>query len=61
LKSYKIVNIVDIGVQTIYNLSAICSRTYLANNIITHNTAGDKESDFSAAQKIMYSPRAFNM
>lgn len=61
LKSYKIVNIKDIGVQTIYNLSAICSRTYLANNIITHNTAGDKDSDFAAAQKIMYSPRAFNM
>lgn len=61
LKSYKIIDIKDIGVQTIYNLSAICSRTYLANNIITHNTAGDKESDFSAAQKIMYSPKAFNM
>lgn len=61
LKSYKIIDIKDIGAQTIYNLSAICSRTYLANNIITHNTAGDKESDFSAAQKIMYAPRAFNM
>lgn len=61
LKSYKIISIKDIGTQTIYNLSAICSRTYLANNIITHNTAGDKESDFSAAQKIMYAPKAFNM
>ena len=29
--------------------------------IFAQGTAGDKESDFSAAQKIMYSPRAFNM
>ena len=29
--------------------------------IYCQGTAGDKESDFSAAQKIMYSPRAFNM
>lgn len=29
--------------------------------IYCQGTAGDKESDFSAAQKIMYSPKAFNM
>lgn len=29
--------------------------------IYAQGTAGDKDSDFSAAQKIMYSPRAFNM
>ena len=29
--------------------------------IWAQGTAGDKDSDFSAAQKIMYSPRAFNM
>lgn len=29
--------------------------------IFAQGTAGDKDSDFSAAQKIMYSPRAFNM
>lgn len=29
--------------------------------IFAQGTAGDKDSDFSAAQKIMYAPRAFNM
>ena len=29
--------------------------------IYCQGTAGDKDSDFAAAQKIMYSPRAFNM
>ena len=29
--------------------------------IFAQGTSGDKDSDFSAAQKIMYSPRAFNM
>ena len=29
--------------------------------IYAQGTAGDKESDFKAAQQIMYSPRAFNM
>lgn len=29
--------------------------------IFAQGTAGDKSSDFNAAQKIMYSPRAFNM
>lgn len=61
LKVYKIVAIEFLGQQTIYNLSAICSKSYLANNIITHNTAGDKDSDFQGASQIMYSPRAFNM
>lgn len=51
----------DIGIQTIYNLSAEQSHTYLANNIITHNTAGDNESDFAAMQEIMYNPRGYNV
>lgn len=51
----------DIGTQIIYNLSAEQSHTYLANNIITHNTSGDSESDFSAMQTIMYSPKGYNV
>ena len=50
-----------IGVKTIYNLSAEQSHTYLANNIITHNTAGDDMSDFTAFQEIFYSPEGYNM
>lgn len=51
----------NIGIQTIYNLSAEQSHTYLANNIITHNTAGDNESDFSSMQEIMYNPKGYNV
>ena len=58
---YKVISIEDIGKQVVYNLSACTSRTYLANNIITHNTAGDNESDFAGAQEIMYNPKGYNM
>ncbi len=58
---YKVISIEDIGKQIVYNLSACTSRTYLANNIITHNTAGDNESDFAGAQEIMYNPKGYNM
>ena len=51
----------NIGIQTIYNLSAEQSHTYLANNIITHNTAGDSESDFSSMQEIMYNAKGYNV
>ena len=50
-----------IGIQTIYNLSAEQSHTYLANNIITHNTAGNSQSDFTAFQEMIYSPDGYNM
>lgn len=57
----KINKIEDIGIQTIYNLSAEQSHTYLANNIITHNTAGDSESDFTAFSEMFYYPDGYNM
>lgn len=58
---HKIIKIEDIGIQTVYNLSAEQSHTYLANNIITHNTAGDSESDFSSAQELVYNPEGYNI
>lgn len=54
-------NIESIGNQIIYNLSAEQSHTYLANNIVTHNTAGDDSSDFASLQEIMYNPKGYNM
>lgn len=51
----------SIGVQTIYNLSAEQSHTYLANNIITHNTAGNEQSDFAAFSEMLYSPSGYNL
>lgn len=61
LQAVTIKSIENIGKQRIYNMTADTTHTYISNGFISSNTAGDKDSDFSAAQKIMYSPRAFNM
>lgn len=53
-----IVSIKDIGSQTIYNMHADNTHTYIANGIITHNTAG---SDFDGIKEAFYSPETFNM
>ena len=50
-----------IGIQTIYNLSAEQSHTYLANNIVTHNTAGDDQSDFTTFAEMYYSPDGYKI
>ena len=57
----KIKSIENIGTQIVYNLSAVASHTYLVNNIITHNTSGDSESDFSSMQELMYNPKGYNI
>lgn len=59
--THKIVAIKNIGEQTVYNLSAAFSHTYLANNIITHNTAGDSDSDFHGAQELVYNPKGYDV
>ena len=50
-----------IGEQIIYNLSAEQSHTYLANNIVTHNTAGDDQSDFTTFSEMYYSPDGYKI
>lgn len=57
----KIKSIENIGTQIVYNLSAVASHTYLVNNIITHNTSGDNDSDFSSMQELMYNPDGYNI
>ena len=51
----------DLGEQTVYNLTAGLSHTYLANNIITHNTAAEDESDFTSAKTLLYNPEGYNI
>lgn len=57
----KVKKVEFIGKHIIYNLSAEQSHTYLANNIITHNTAGDENSNFTDLQEMMYNPDGYNM
>ena len=58
---HRIINIENIGVKEVYNLTAGLSHTYLANNIITHNTANNKESSFLSAKKLLYAPESYNI
>ena len=54
----KIIDIKNIGLQTIYNLTADNTHTYIANGIVTHNTEG---SDFSGALEMIYNPLGYNV
>ena len=54
----KIINIENLGLRPIYNLTADNTHTYIANGIITHNTSG---SDFSGALEIIYNPVGHNV
>lgn len=58
---YKVTSIKNIGEQEVYNLTAGLSHTYLANNIVTHNTAAESESDFSSAKTLLYNPDGYNI
>lgn len=54
-------SIENLGEQPVYNLTAGLSHTYLANNIVTHNTAAEDESDFTSAKTLLYSPEGYNI
>lgn len=45
-----------LGLRTIYNLTADNSHTYLANNVITHNTGGKMEGATQDFAEIMLDP-----
>lgn len=54
-------NVKDIGIQKIYNLTANTTHTYLTNGFISHNTAGDNQSDFYAMAEMMYHPDGYDI
>lgn len=57
----KVLSVENIGIKPVYNLTAGLSHTYLANNIVTHNTAAEDESDFSSAKTLLYNPEGYNI
>lgn len=61
LQGVTIKKIEYIGVQTIYNLTASTTNTYISNGFLSANTAGDSESDFSSMQEMMYNPLGYNI
>jgi len=56
----KIKSIEDIGEQYVYNLTAGGSHSYLANNVITHNTGGNIEKVVES-ELIFRNPRGYQM
>lgn len=62
IRMFGIRSVESLGVQRIYNLTADDSHTYLANNIITHNTGGDSDSSALAGLTEMFNdPNAYNI
>ena len=56
----RIVEIKDIGLQTIYNLTAAGYNNYIANGFVTHNTGGDQGPAVAALREAFYNPESFN-
>lgn len=56
----KIVNIEDIGIRDIYNLTAEEQNNYICNGIITHNTGGSEGANFEGLSDMFYHPEGFN-
>ena len=54
-------SIKNIGKQYIYNLTASDSHTYLANNIITHNTGGDSGPNLEGLYKMFNNPTEYHI
>lgn len=58
---YRVISVTPIGEQDIYNLNAGNTHTYLANNIITHNTGGEEGPGIEGLTEIYESPAAWDM
>jgi intein/homing endonuclease len=57
----RIVEVENIGKKPIYNLTADEHHTYLANNIITHNTGGETGEAFEGATEMVYNPEGYRI
>lgn len=57
---YRVTSVKDIGEQVIYNLTAGKTHTYLANNIITHNTGGEEGPSIEGLEEIFDQPDVYN-
>lgn len=61
LRFEKIVKIEELGEKEIYNLTAGVTETYIANGIVTHNTAGLDGKAFETMEKMFFNPRVFGL
>ena len=57
----RVISIENIGLQSVYNLTAGNTNTYIGNGIITHNTGGTEGASFEGSEKLFYKPEAYNI
>lgn len=53
-------SIYEVQTQDVYNLKVSGDHTYIANNIITHNTGGDMDKATKDFADMMYNPKGYN-
>ena len=58
---YSVIKIEPIGDKEVYNLTASITHTYLANNIVTHNTGGTVGEAAKTLEKMVLYPQQFNI
>ena len=61
IREVAVAKVESIGVQRIYNLTACDSHTYLANNVITHNTSGEQGPQLAGLKTMFFNPKGYSM
>ncbi|MEG2196454.1 MAG: LAGLIDADG family homing endonuclease [Cellulosilyticaceae bacterium] len=62
IRNAHVKSVEQIGVNRIYNLTANDSHTYIANDIITHNTGGDSDSKaLQGLSEMFNNPKSYNV
>lgn len=56
----RVINVEFIGEQFVYNLTADTTNTYIANGIVTHNTAGESSLS-NDAMTVLSNPQKYNL
>ena len=61
IREVAVAKVESIGVQRIYNLTACDSHTYLANNVITHNTSGEQGPQLAGLKTMFFNPKSYTI
>lgn len=60
-REIRVTNNESIGNKRIYNLTANNTHTYIANNIVTHNTGGDQGPAVDGINELFYKPYEYDI
>lgn len=60
-REIRVSSVTPIGNRRIYNLTANTTHTYIANNIVTHNTGGDEGPAVAGLNELFYKPKEYDI